>query len=166
MRSAMARQADRTISGHVFKREGKRGGVWYAKYRLPDGRQVQTRIGPHWADRKQRSRPPAASRRRARGPGWTTRSPRPAGASCRAWSAPGATFAAACDDWLDYKRDRKIKLSTQIDYEHMVDRMKKVFGEKFGDEAPPGGGDRRRWSSGSATPWSRKGSRTAPSTST
>jgi hypothetical protein len=29
------------------------------------------------------------------------------------------------------KRDRKIKLSTQIDYEHMVDRMKKVFGEKL-----------------------------------
>jgi hypothetical protein len=30
-------------------------------------------------------------------------------------------------DWLNYKRDRKIKLSTQIDYEHMIDRMKKVF---------------------------------------
>ena len=27
-------------SGHVFLREGKRGGVWYARYRLPDGRQV------------------------------------------------------------------------------------------------------------------------------
>ncbi|MDQ2629795.1 MAG: phage integrase SAM-like domain-containing protein [Actinomycetota bacterium] len=46
----------------------------------------------------------------------------------------GTTFAVACDDWLDYKRGRKIKLSTQIDYEHMVDRMKKVFGEKFGDK--------------------------------
>ena len=46
----------------------------------------------------------------------------------------GATFATACDDWLAYKRDRKVKLSTQIDYEHMVDRMKKVFGEKFGQK--------------------------------
>jgi hypothetical protein len=25
----------RPISGHVFKRKGKRGSVWYAKYRLP-----------------------------------------------------------------------------------------------------------------------------------
>ena len=24
-------------SGHVYLREGKRGPVWYAKYRLPDG---------------------------------------------------------------------------------------------------------------------------------
>ncbi len=55
----MAQQTKRAISGHVFKREGKRGGVWYAKYRLPDGRQVQTRIGPHWSDRKQE--PPAST---------------------------------------------------------------------------------------------------------
>jgi len=55
----MAQKTNRAISGHVFKREGKRGGVWYAKYRLPDGRQVQTRIGPHWTDRKQA--PPAGS---------------------------------------------------------------------------------------------------------
>jgi integrase len=46
----------------------------------------------------------------------------------------GATFATACDDWLAYKRDRKVKLSTQIDYEHMVDRMKKIFAEKFGQK--------------------------------
>jgi hypothetical protein len=30
------------VGGHVFRREGKRSGpVWYANYRLPDGRQVQ-----------------------------------------------------------------------------------------------------------------------------
>ena len=34
------------VSGHVFRREGVRGPVWYAKYRLPDGRQRQRRIGP------------------------------------------------------------------------------------------------------------------------
>ena len=26
------------ISGHVYRHEGKRGPVWRAKYRLPDGR--------------------------------------------------------------------------------------------------------------------------------
>ncbi len=30
-------------SGHVFKRDGSRGVVWYAKFRLPGGRQVQKR---------------------------------------------------------------------------------------------------------------------------
>ena len=39
----MAQKTNRAISGHVFKR----GGVWYAKYRLSDGHQVQARIGPH-----------------------------------------------------------------------------------------------------------------------
>jgi len=53
----MQRQATKAISGHVFKIERKRGPQWYAKYRLPDGRQVQRRIGPHWTDRKQE--PPA-----------------------------------------------------------------------------------------------------------
>jgi integrase len=127
----MAQKTNRAISGHVFKREGKRGGVWYAKYRLPDGRQVQTRIGPHWTDRKQT--PPAGSYTKASARTWLDETL----AKARRGELPGmiktgATFATACDDWLAYKRDRKIKLSTQIDYEHMVDRMKKVFGEKFG----------------------------------
>jgi integrase len=127
----MAQKTNRAISGHVFKREGKRGGVWYAKYRLPDGRQVQTRIGPHWTDRKQA--PPAGSYTKASARTWLDETL----AKARRGELPGmiktgATFAAACDHWLEYKRDRKIKLSTQIDYEHMVDRMKKVFGEKFG----------------------------------
>ena len=39
------------ISGHVLRREGARGPVWYAKYRLPDGRQVKRRIGPAWTTR-------------------------------------------------------------------------------------------------------------------
>jgi hypothetical protein len=41
----------RPISGHVFRIERKRGPAWYAKYRLPDGRQVQKRIGPAWTGR-------------------------------------------------------------------------------------------------------------------
>ena len=39
------------VSGHVFRREGARGPVWYAKYRLADGQQVQKRIGPAWTQR-------------------------------------------------------------------------------------------------------------------
>ena len=35
----------RPVSGHVFRVEGRRRPVWRAKYRLPDGRQVQRTIG-------------------------------------------------------------------------------------------------------------------------
>ena len=38
-----------------FRVEGKRRPVWRAKYRLPDGRQVQRTIGPAWTER---GRPP------------------------------------------------------------------------------------------------------------
>ena len=31
--------------------ERVRGPVWYAKYRLPDGRQVQRKLGPAWTSR-------------------------------------------------------------------------------------------------------------------
>ncbi len=43
--------AEQRVSGHVFLKEGKRGSVWYAKYRLPDGRQVQKKLGPAWTKR-------------------------------------------------------------------------------------------------------------------
>jgi hypothetical protein len=35
----------------VFRVERKRGPVWYAKYRLPDGRQLQRKIVPAWTQR-------------------------------------------------------------------------------------------------------------------
>jgi integrase len=43
-------------TGYVFPVERKRGPAWYAKYRLPDGRQVQKKLGPAWTER---GRPPA-----------------------------------------------------------------------------------------------------------
>jgi hypothetical protein len=35
----------------VFRVERLRGPVWYAKYRLADGRQVQKKLGPAWTGR-------------------------------------------------------------------------------------------------------------------
>jgi hypothetical protein len=37
----MAAGLTRPVNGHVFRIERKRGPIWYAKYRLPDGRQMQ-----------------------------------------------------------------------------------------------------------------------------
>lgn len=52
----MAVVAPRIPTGHVFRVERARGPAWYAKYRLPDGRQVQKKLGPAWTER---GRPPA-----------------------------------------------------------------------------------------------------------
>ena len=38
-------------TGHVFRVDRARGPVWYMKDRLPDGRQVQKKIGPAWTER-------------------------------------------------------------------------------------------------------------------
>jgi hypothetical protein len=35
----------------VFRVERARGPVWYEKYRPPDGRQIQKKIGPAWTGR-------------------------------------------------------------------------------------------------------------------
>ena len=40
-----------TPTGQVFRIDRVRGPVWYAKHRLPDGRQVQKKLGPAWTER-------------------------------------------------------------------------------------------------------------------
>lgn len=80
-----------SVSGHVFRYEGKRRPVWRAKYRLPDGRQVQKTIGPAWTAR---GRPPAG------------------------YFCTGATVADACAEYLRYiEQDRQRKPSTLRDYQ-------------------------------------------------
>jgi hypothetical protein len=106
-------------TGHVYRRDGRRRSTWYAKYRLPDGRQVRKRIGPAWTER---GRPPAGH--------YTTRT---AGAWLRAvldearrGTLPGlvrtgATFADAAAEFLRYvEHDRSIKPSTLTDYRSIV----------------------------------------------
>jgi hypothetical protein len=46
----------RLPTGHVFRVDRVRGPCSYAKYRLPDGRQIQKKLGLAWTER---GRPPA-----------------------------------------------------------------------------------------------------------
>jgi hypothetical protein len=39
------------VSGHLARVRRKRGDQWYARYRLPDGRTAQTRLGEVWKGR-------------------------------------------------------------------------------------------------------------------
>jgi len=117
-----------SASGHVFRREGVRGGVWYAKWRGPDGRQIQKRLGDAWT---KKSAPPA---------GYLTR--RGAEAKLRelivdvqrghlvAKRVSGATFGDACDEWLRYvEHDRQRRPSTVKGYRNTVERvLKPTFG--------------------------------------
>ena len=124
----MATPPASAVSGHVFRVERKRGPQWYMKYRLPDGRQVQQRIGPVWTSK--REEPPAGyfTKRTAQAELDDTL------AKARRGDLGGiaqtkATFAEAADEWLRYvEHDRERKRSTIVDYKHMVDRINDDLG--------------------------------------
>ena len=107
-------------SGHVFRVERKRGPVWYAKYRLPDGRQVQRKIGPAWTGR---SRPPAGYLTKRTAEVWLDEILREA----RHGTLPGmvqtgATFADAAAEFLRYaEHDRGCKPSTLRGYRSTIE---------------------------------------------
>jgi len=109
-------------TGHVFRVERKRGPVWYAKYRLPDGRQVQKKIGPAWSAR---GRPPAGYVTRRLAEAWLD----DVLAQARRAELPGmvrtgATVADAAAEWLRYvQHDRACKPSTLTDYRHTAHRI-------------------------------------------
>src|SRR4051794_18519974 len=116
-------------SGHVFRVERKRGPAWYAKYRLPDGRQQQRKIGPAWTER---GRPPAGYFTKRTAEAWL----RDTLDAARRRALPGqvrtgATFADAAAEWLRYvEHDRDCKPSTLRDYRNVVAaRLLPVFGE-------------------------------------
>ena len=39
------------LSGHLRLVDRHSGGQWYVRYRLPDGKQIQRRLGPAWRGR-------------------------------------------------------------------------------------------------------------------
>src|SRR3954447_21329343 len=102
-------------TGHVFRRDGVRRSAWYAKYRLPDGQQVQKRIGPAWTER---GRPAAGHYTKRTAEAWL----RDVLDEARRGTLPGsvvtgATFADAAAEFLRYvEHDRQVKPSTLRDY--------------------------------------------------
>lgn len=124
----MAYQRAREPTGVAFRVERRRGDQWYVKYRLPDGRQVQKRLGPAWTER---GRPPA---------GFLTK--RTAEAVLRdildearkgtlaGMVRTNATFSDACDEYLRWiEFDRQRKASTLLDYRSAVDtHLRPAFG--------------------------------------
>ncbi len=124
-------------SGHVFRLERKRGPVWYAKYRLPSGRQVQKMLGPAWTGR---GRPPAGHFTKRTAEDWL----RSVLDEARRGRLPGAvetgaTFADAAAEWLRYiEHDRGRKPSTLAGYKAIVrSQLLPAFGAMRIEEITP-----------------------------
>jgi integrase len=106
-------------TGYVFRVERKRGPAWYAKYRLPDGRQVQKKIGPAWTGR---GRPANGYFTKRLAEDWL----RSTLDEARRGTLPGmvrtgATFADAAAEWMRYiEHDRGRKPSTVSGYRSIV----------------------------------------------
>jgi integrase len=107
-------------TGHVYRVDRARGPVWYAKYRLPDGRQVQKKIGPAWTER---GRPPNGYLTNRLAEAWL----RDTLDQARRGTLPGmiqtgATFADAAAEYLRYvEHDRQRKPSTIRGYRSAID---------------------------------------------
>jgi integrase len=119
----------RPPSGHVFRLDRRRGPVWYAKYRLPDGRQMQKKLGPAWTER---GRPPAGYFTKRTAEEWL----RDTLDAARRGTLPGmvrtgATLAEAAEEWLRYvEQDRDVKPSTLTDYRSVLKaHLLPTFGE-------------------------------------
>ena len=119
----------RPPSGHVYRVERARGPQWYAKFRLPDGQQVQRRLGPAWTER---GRPPAGYFTKRLAGDWLRRTLD----EVRRGTLPGmvrtgATFADAAAEYLRYiAEDRNRKASTVEDYRSIINtHLLPAFGE-------------------------------------
>jgi integrase len=117
-------------TGYVYRVERARGGpVWYAKYRLPDGRQVKKKLGSAWTER---GRPPAGYFTKRRAEDWL----RETLDAARHGTLPGmvrtgATFADAAAEYLRYiEQDRGRKPSTLRGYRSALNaHLLPAFGE-------------------------------------
>jgi len=117
-------------SGHIFRVDRARGPVWYAKYRLPDRRQIQKKIGPAWADR---GRPPEGYFTKRTAEVWL----QDVLAQARRGALPGmrktgVTFAEAAEEWMRFiEQDRGRKPSTVKDYRNVLrSRLLPTFADR------------------------------------
>ena len=119
----------RVPTGHVFRVERARGAAWYMKYRLPDGRQVQKKLGPAWTES---GRPPTGyfTKRLAEDALRRTLDEARRG-TLPGMLRTGATFADAAAEYLRYiEQDRGRKPSTLRGYRSAIEaHLLPAFGE-------------------------------------
>jgi integrase len=119
------------VTGHVKRVKRRRGPVFYLKYRLADGRQVERLLGPEWP--ANRGRPPEGY--------FTPRTAQEAldailtdarrGTLADHDRPTGRTWGDACAEWLRYcEKDKGVADSTLRDYRNIVNgRLLTEFGK-------------------------------------
>ena len=121
------------VTGHASLRQRKHGPVWYLKYRLADGRQVQKLLGPAWTER---GRPAAGyyTRKTAEEALQELLADARRGTLADSGVRSGKTFDDACAEWLRYvEHDRQRAPSTLRDYRNVVNG---VLLPEFGRTTP------------------------------
>lgn len=120
------------VTGHLKLLKGKRGSVWYLRYRYPSGHQVQKRLGPAWTER---SRPPAGyfTRKGAEDELRAVLTDIKRGEVPDPGDRSGKTFADAAAEWLRYVEVEKARrASTVRGYRNVA----KILNDEFGSETP------------------------------
>jgi len=122
LRGMAARATSVRPTGHVFRVERKRGPVWYAKYRVGEGRQVQKLLGPAWSGR---GRPATGYFTKRLAEDWLRETLQEARrGTLLGLVRTGVTFADAAAEWLRYvEHDRERKPSTVQGYKAIVNAM-------------------------------------------
>lgn len=116
------------VSGHVYLREGKLRGVWYAKWRDQNG-QHQKRLGPAWTGK---GAPISGTFRKREAQAALEEILVEARRGSRRQERTGVTFADVANDWFERGRfERDWSASTQVDYRSVLDtHLIKAFGSK------------------------------------
>lgn len=124
--------ADRA-TGHVRRYDGPRGSTWYAKFRGPDGRQMQRRLG---AAHDGRGRCPDGhlTERMAHDALRRLLTDLERGTLAGAAPRSGRTFRDACEEFMRHRRDEKgLTASTLHDYRMTIE---KILIPAIGEDTP------------------------------
>jgi integrase len=109
-------------TGYVYPHEGKRGRVWRAKFRLPDGTRKHTTLGPAGP---KNGRPPEGTytKRTAEAELRRILTAAERGELPSQATKSGATVADAVEEWLRYcEHERSCAVSTLYDYRSGVEK--------------------------------------------
>ena len=112
------------VTGHVKTVQRKRGPVFYLKYRLVDGRQVETLLGRKWTGKRGRIPGGYFTDKTAQEElDAVLADARRGTLAVGAEKGSGVTFEDVCAEWLRYgEHDKQIAQSTLSDYRNVVNR--------------------------------------------
>ena len=127
----MQHHANARATGSVRLERRKRGDVWYAKGRFPDGRQFMKALGPAWPESKKGRCPEWAFTRRKAEQELRRMLTDAERGTLAATAKTGVTVSDALDEWLRHaEHERRLKPSTIASYSSSVEAF---FRPAFGD---------------------------------